>query len=386
MPTHLTRRTVLTTALGTAALGLVAAARPATAAPLTTASRGRFVDVTGWPVSARVNAFAVGASGTWAIGQHYDSSRDHSAAILRRRAGTTGTTWAAVALPTTFRATGTAAYADSSGVWVAGTRNDVSLPVADGSSVVGHVSTAGTWRSFGTLGLPKWLNVASVRAEGGQLLLTGMVPTSGGASLRPYAASRAIDSPATVRWTSELVTAPAWDTSSAFPLLRIADGAPTWATAGAWVLRRQGSGWTVVDVPPGTTGSTKIACASAQGQIHVLTQGYAGLGLWRRTDTAGSAAWVSVPLPDKFVAQAMAGDAEQLWVVGETDGGEDFAATALRVVGGKVVDRVGGPLSAGGPVGILNQVIVDPGGVLAAGYRSTQPGGLGLGWTCRPVV
>lgn len=383
MPTHLTRRTLLTTALGTAGLGLLVGARPASAMPLGAASRGHFVDVHGWPVRARVAAFSWGPSGTWAIGQQYDSSGTHSSAILRRRAGSA---WQTVALPASFRATAGAAYADGAGVWVAGTRGDVSLPVADGSSVVGHVSPSGVWRSIGTHGLPRWLTVGSLGAEGDRLLLTGMVPTSGGASLRPFAATSPLTGPATGRWTGQPVTAPAWDTSTAYPLLRMADGAPTWATAGAWVLRRRGAGWAVVDVPPGTTGATKVGCASAQGQVHVLTEGFDGTELWRQVESGGSGRWTAVPLPGGFVAQAVAGDSKEVWVVGQTEGGEDFAATALRVVDVKVVDRVGGSLSAGGPVGILDHVIVDPAGPLAAGYRAAEPGGDALGWTCRPVV
>lgn len=379
MPAHLTRRTMLTMALATS--GLILGARSAVASPLTAVNRGRFVDVTGWPANARALDLTVGPSGTWAIGQQHDRSGLHSSAVLRRRVGAS---WVPVALPASFKAWGSAAYADATGVWVAGTRGEVTLPVSDGSTVVGHVSTSGTWKGLGAVGLPSFLTVASLKVEGALLLLTGMRPTPDGSSLRPFAATKPLGASPSVHWASLAVDAPVWDSGTAAPLLRLAEGAPSWATAGTWLLRRQAPGWKVVDGPPGTFAQTKSACALAEGQIHVVTQGVAGPTLWRRTTS--SRAWRRIALPTNFGAQAMAGDARQLWVVGQTQGGEDFAATALRVVGGSVVDTVGGPLSAGGPVGILEHVAVAADGPLAAGYRATAPGGKAIGWTCRLLV
>lgn len=380
--THpLTRRSLLTAALGVGGLGLVVgAAGPAAAVPSSPTRRGRFVDVTAWPAQARVRSLSVGGSGTWAVGQQYTDSGTRSFAVLRRLSGKA---WVGVKLPVSFRATGEAVVADATGVWVGGTRNDVSLPVPDGTSVVGHVSRTGAWRALDTTGLPAWLEIGSLRVEGGQLLLTGMVPTAGGASLRPYAASHPLAATAAASgWTSHLVDAPAWDGATAYPLLRVADGDPTWATAGAWVLRRAGAGWRVVDVPPGTEGLGKTAAALAQGRMHVVVEGAGGTQLWRQT----AAGWTTVDLPPRFGIQAVAGSPDELWAVGTTTGGPDFGATAVRVVGGRLVDRVGGAVGSGGPVGILDQVVVDAGGALAAGYHAAAPGGDALGWTCRPVV
>lgn len=269
-------------------------------------------------------------------------------------------------------------------MWVAGTRGEVTLPDPDGSTVVGHVSTSGAWKDLGAAGLPKWLNVASLRVDGHRLMLTGMRPTPDGSSLRPFAATKPLWASTSARWTSQPVDAPAWDSSMGFPLLRIAAGAATWATAGSWLLRRHGSGWKVVDGP--TFGTPLSACASAQGVIHLVSDTPGGSVLWRRSGGASPGGWTTVAVPGGFGAQRMTGDRNQLWVVGQLEGGEDYAAAALRVIDGRVVGSIGGPLSAGGQVGILDEVVIDTRGPIAAGYRATKPGGDAIGWTCRPVL
>ncbi len=337
------RRTVLKLAAGAAGGSLIGAAfRPETAA-----AAGSFVDLAGWPSEARFDAIATGRSGSWAVGTQRLEDRPDGGwqrrAILRRLRNDT---WEPVALPDDFAAWARTLTPDPTGVWIVADRNDVSLPDADGSIVVGHLHRDGRWRALNTDSLPRYSWYRSLRLAGDRIELTGGTSTEAGP--RPFCVSRPIHNPSAA-WTEHPVEAPPWG-GDLVPILKIGSGTTDWATAGAWLLRRSGSGWRAVGGLPGDERAWREACAVAAGSLYLSTadpytapepddpERYL---LHRRV----GATWTRLKLPPLVTITDLAPTRDGCWAVGDRydPRTELNFAIALRISGSKVVQRINGP-------------------------------------------
>lgn len=335
------RRSVLKLTAGIAGAAAVGvASRPGRAAA------GSFSEVAGWPPDARFDAIEDGRSGTWAIGtQRLEDRPDGSwqrRAIVRRllRRG-----WSPVALPDDFGAWARAITPDATGAWIVGDRNDVSLPEADGTTVVGHLSPDGTWRPLDTEGLPAYCGFSSLALIGGRIELTGYVPADGGRTLRPYCLTRP-RRPGTAGWTERPVDAPVWD-SDVLPAMRIAAGSTDWATAANWLLRRSGAGWAVVDGPPGQDKAWHGPCAVGGGSLYLATEDPEATPRARLHRRTGST-WTEVKLPDGVTIAELLPTPAGCWAVGDRSVPETGTITviALQLTGSAVTRRIEGPAGA----------------------------------------
>ena len=334
------RRTVLKFAAGAAGTAIVGAA----ALPVSAQAAGSFVDLAGWPKDARFDAISAGRSGSWAIGMQElhelpdDWRRKAIVRRLHRR------TWVPVALPDSFAAWGTAITPDATGAWIVGHRNDVALPEADGSSVVGHLGRDGSWRTVVTTSLPRYAQYASLLLIDGRLELTGYRPTEDGRALLPYCLSRPL-SQASAPWIERPIDAPEWSPEMPPPLLKVGSGTTDWATAGAWLLRRSGRGWTVVDSPPGVKGAWHGHCAVAGGSLYLITLSSNRLEPPRLHRRVGRT-WTEIVLPPYLALHQFAATKDACWAVGAqhpADMSQPDAATVIRISGSKIVRRLDGP-------------------------------------------
>ncbi len=356
------RRTVLKLAAGVAGAVTVGSLRPDTAV-----AAGPFTDVAGWPADARFDAIATGRSGSWAIGvQRLEDRPDGSwqrKAILRqlhRRK------WVPVALPDDFGAWARAITPDATGVWIVGDRNDVSLPVADGSTVVGHLGRDGRWRSLDTEQLPAYCGFSSLALIDGRIELTGYAPTEGDGRPRPYCLTRPLQYEA-APWTERPVDAPVWN-GDVVPSLKIGAGTTDWATADTWLFRRSGSGWAVVDGPPDTGLAWHGPCAVGGRSLYLGTE-FPESREFRLRRRVGET-WTDVRLPSGVYVAGLIPTPGGCWAAGyridwesET---QDSTVIVLRVSGSKVVQRFDGPpgaaddvCRAGGKI-LLSGIVPDP--------------------------
>lgn len=335
------RRTMLKLAAGVAGAATVGAThRPESAAAAS------FAEVAGWPAEARFDAIEDGRSGTWAIGtQRLEDRPDGSwqrKAIVHRlhRRG-----WAPARLPDDFGAWARAITPDGTGAWIVGDRNDVSLPEADGTTVVGHLALDGTWRSVDTERLPAFCGFSSLALIDGRIELTGYVPADGGRTLRPYCLTRPLRS-GPAAWSEQPVDAPAW-ASDVLPSLTIAKGTTDWATAANWLLRRFRSGWATVDGPPGRDAAWHGPCAVGGRSLYLATEDPEAMPRVRLHRRVGST-WTEVELPAGVTISEIVPTAHGCWAVGDRYAPETGAITviALRVTGSAVVQRLDGPAGA----------------------------------------
>ncbi len=334
------RRTVLKFAAGAAGAAIVGAStRPAPAA-----AAGPFVELAGWPKAARFDAIETGRSGSWAIG--FEELREtpddwRRRAILRRLQGRT---WAPVALPDSFLAWGKAIAPDADGLWIVGQRNDVTLPVHDGSTVVGHLGHDGRWRTLDTASLPRYADYGSLLLINGRIELTGYRPAETGVGFRPYCLSRPLHAAAAARWTEQPVDEPG-GVPSELQLLKVGSGTTDWATAGTRLLRRTRSGWTAAASPPGTENLWHYHCAAAGRFLYLITLDPARSAEVRLFCRAGSN-WTEIALPPFLRLHRLAVANGVCWAVGAQHPSmteQPNAITVLRLSGSKITRRLDGP-------------------------------------------
>ncbi|WP_152362260.1 hypothetical protein [Microlunatus speluncae] len=337
------RRTVLKLAAGVAGAAAVGSAVRAGSA----VAAGRFTDLAGWPVDARFDAIATGRSGSWAIGMQRLADRPDGSwqrrAILRRLCGGR---WVPVPLPDDFAAWAHAITPDPTGVWIVADRNERSLPVADGSIVVGHLGLDGHWRTLDTDRLPAYCGFSSLALIDGRIELTGYAPTEGDGRPRPYCLTRPLHGAAS--WTERPVEAPVW-AGDVVPSLTIGAGTTDWATADTWLFRRSGSGWALAEGPPGGEGQVawQGPCAVG-GRSLYLSTAYPEAEVRHRLHRRVAGTWTEVKLPAGVGIHAFVPTADGCWAFGDryVPEPEAITAIALWVVGAKVVQRIDGPAGA----------------------------------------
>lgn len=371
------RRTVLKLAAGVAgAVTVGASVRPEAAM-----AAGSIIEVGGWPKHARIAAIATGRSGTWVTGMEDlrefpgDWRRRPILRKLRQR------TWQPVALPDSFAAWATALAPDAAGVWVAGDRNDVTLPVSDGTAAVGHLGHDGKWRALDTEKLPRYARYASVLLIDGRLELTGERPHESGPGFSPYCVSRPLGD-ASAGWTERPITPDLNWIDGPLPTLKIGSGTTDWATAGSRLLRRTGSGWTVVDGPPGSDETWLSHCAVSGRSLYLITVDSGkdwSVRLHRRVNST----WTDVPLPKGMRLHQLAATANGCWAVGsQEESNVPVAASAIRIAGSKIIQRVDGRQ------GMIELVCIADGKVLLGGVApdpdDPDNGWAGYGWLLRP--
>lgn len=369
------RRTVLKLAAGVAGgVAVGAAVRPDGAR-----AAGSIIELDGWPKQARLAAIATGRSGAWAVGmedlQEFpgDWRRRPILRTLRQR------TWQPVALPDSLAVWATALAPDAAGVWVVGDRNDLALPVSDGSAAVGHLGHDGTWRALDTEKLPRYVRFASALLIDGRLELTGERPHESGSGFSPYCVSRPLGD-ASAGWTERPIT-PTWS-DGPLPSLKIGSGTTDWATAGNRLLRRTGSGWTVVDGPPGRDEAWLSHCAVSGRSLYLISVA-SGTGWSVRLHRRVGSTWTDVSLPKGMRVHQLAATANGCWAVGSLEESNvPVAVSAIRIVGSKIIQRVDGRQ------GLIELVCVADGKVLLGGAApdpdDPDNGWAGYAWLLRP--
>ncbi len=332
------RRTLLKLAGGAAGAAIIGASvRPEPALAATP-----FVSLGGWPKEARFQAISTGRSGSWAIGMEalHELPDDWRQRAIVRKLGRR--TWLPVALPDSFAAWATAIAPDATGVWIVGHRNDVALPDSNGSTVVGHLSEDGAWRTLNTETLPRYAEYGSLLLVDGRMELTGYRWTKDFQSQLAYSLYRPLNDE-TADWVERPIDAPDWS-AGPWPLLKLGSGTTEWATAGARLLRRSGSGWTVVNGPP-TAEGWHSHCAVADGSLYLITHRFERLEPPRLHRLVGTT-WTDIALPPYLALHQLAATKGGCWAVGAqhpADMGRPDAATVLRLSGSKIVQRLDGP-------------------------------------------
>ncbi|GAA1897726.1 hypothetical protein [Lapillicoccus jejuensis] len=361
-------------ALGVGATGLVTGAQGATAAGT---ARSPFTRLTGWPTAARVELGGTTGGArpvTLALG-HRLGIDGYGAAVARRLAGDAWSGAVPVSVPVVWGAT---TPASAGGLWLHGTRAEVTLPGHDGSAVVGRLEAGGAWHPLDTSGLPRFLQTGSLREVGGALLLTGGVPTGDGRAVLPFAARWSLVG----GWSGWRRDAIAPDPAGVRDLggigMRLADGSSGVAVFGDRLLERSGGRWR--DRPGPTTDgtpTTMVGAALLPSGLVVAGPGALGDDEVRRRTAGG---WERLTVPAGLLVNGVVGRGDEAWVLGAVLDGH-FRATAVRVsAGGVLRDDVRqaepGTVFAGG-------FVAADGSLVGHGSKEVPLDGDSVGWTVR---